>query len=228
MTTYENSPRNDCEQMELTGLTSSAEASPVNRFPLPGSNEARKITATSGRKCSALCKSASPIGSLARMLLASSKWHSATCLLTWRAQGTKSNRLLYRLVPSMPPTEGIGSGLLPTARAEDSESCGGHRGALDSLTAYTRMFSTPLASDGRGSAGIGKKELPNFVKMWPPPTGSMVTMGDLEQARWAGSNPNRPRYKEASKGVGQLNPEWVEWLMGYPAGWTDLEDSATQ
>ena len=23
---------------------------------------------------------------------------------------------------------------------------------------------------------------------------------------------------------GQLNPEWVEWLMGSPAGWTDSED----
>jgi DNA (cytosine-5)-methyltransferase 1 len=21
---------------------------------------------------------------------------------------------------------------------------------------------------------------------------------------------------------GQLNPRWVEWLMGYPDGWTDL------
>jgi len=25
---------------------------------------------------------------------------------------------------------------------------------------------------------------------------------------------------------GALNPEWVEWLMGYPAGWTALEASA--
>jgi hypothetical protein len=24
---------------------------------------------------------------------------------------------------------------------------------------------------------------------------------------------------------GSLNPQWVEWLMGYPAGWTDLEPS---
>ena len=24
---------------------------------------------------------------------------------------------------------------------------------------------------------------------------------------------------------GQLNPTWVEWLMGYPEGWTDLGDS---
>ena len=22
---------------------------------------------------------------------------------------------------------------------------------------------------------------------------------------------------------GQLNPEWVEWLMGWPIGWTDLK-----
>jgi hypothetical protein len=23
---------------------------------------------------------------------------------------------------------------------------------------------------------------------------------------------------------GQLNPEWVEWLMGFPIGWTELAD----
>jgi len=22
---------------------------------------------------------------------------------------------------------------------------------------------------------------------------------------------------------GQLNPDWVEWLMGWPIGWTDLK-----
>jgi hypothetical protein len=26
------------------------------------------------------------------------------------------------------------------------------------------------------------------------------------------------------EGTGRLNPQWVEWLMGYPVGWTDLED----
>lgn len=25
-----------------------------------------------------------------------------------------------------------------------------------------------------------------------------------------------------------LNPRWVEWLMGYPMGWTDLNHSETQ
>ncbi len=27
---------------------------------------------------------------------------------------------------------------------------------------------------------------------------------------------------------GPLNPAWVEWLMGFPEGWTDLGDSATR
>jgi hypothetical protein len=26
---------------------------------------------------------------------------------------------------------------------------------------------------------------------------------------------------------GKLNPTWVEWLMGFPLGWTELEGSAT-
>jgi hypothetical protein len=26
---------------------------------------------------------------------------------------------------------------------------------------------------------------------------------------------------------GFLNPMWVEWLMGFPLGWTDLEDLET-
>jgi hypothetical protein len=82
----------------------------------------------------------------------------------------------------------------------------------------------------------------------------MMTEADMEQARFAGSNPDRPTYQEAKKkymtmtgtgtkgrskrfrGVnkapapqevaaamgGQLNPSWVEWLMGWPIGWTDL------
>lgn len=41
---------------------------------------------------------------------------------------------------------------------------------------------TPLAADARGSAGVGKRELPNFVKAWPTPLArdSRTTRGGQE------------------------------------------------
>jgi hypothetical protein len=35
---------------------------------------------------------------------------------------------------------------------------------------------------------------------------------------------NRVAALEPSAIGGKLNPTWVEWLMGFPIGWTDLED----
>jgi DNA (cytosine-5)-methyltransferase 1 len=32
----------------------------------------------------------------------------------------------------------------------------------------------------------------------------------------------------ADSSTGQLNPMWVEWLMGYPTGWTELSPSVTR
>ena len=51
---------------------------------------------------------------------------------------------------------------------------------------------------------------------WPTPTSSE------HKYRLRGSS-------QASKNLnalhgGKLNPTWVEWLMGFPPGWTDLED----
>ena len=33
--------------------------------------------------------------------------------------------------------------------------------------------------------------------------------------------------RKAMRGGGKLNPEWVEWLMGWPIGWTALDSQAT-
>lgn len=34
-------------------------------------------------------------------------------------------------------------------------------------------------------------------------------------------------HKQVAPGGGPLSPRWVEWLMGFPIGWTDLADSET-
>jgi hypothetical protein len=63
------------------------------------------------------------------------------------------------------------------------------------------------------------------VKLVPTPTARDWKSGkgktQSEQGRTAG-----PSLAEVSGG--QLNPMWVEWLMGFPLGWTDLEDSETR
>jgi hypothetical protein len=45
-----------------------------------------------------------------------------------------------------------------------------------------------------------------------------------QQSRW--ENPERTRNLNDQIG-GQLNPTWVEWLMGWPIGWTDLKQLGT-
>ena len=62
-------------------------------------------------------------------------------------------------------------------------------------------------------------------KMWPTPqTGS-----HNEAAHNAMSGDWKTKFCEVAQipTTGQLNPNWVEWLMGFPVGWTDLSASET-
>lgn len=77
-----------CEQ--LTWFPGDSLAS---RFPSPGSDAAREMTVTSGMKCCGLLTKSGPLGSLARMLLASSAWHSRSVNLLWRAEQLPATRI---------------------------------------------------------------------------------------------------------------------------------------
>jgi hypothetical protein len=99
-----------------------------------------------------------------------------------------------------------------------------------------KMWPTPKATDGskvgrteegaRKELARGKNVDPGMaVKLLPTPTARDWKSGkgktQSERGRTAG-----PSLAEVSGG--QLNPMWVEWLMGFPLGWTDLGDSGTQ
>lgn len=108
----------------------------------------------------------------------------------------------------------------------------------DGLATAVRMWRTPDASCGeRGThspEGLRKRmergmplrindqvaEAERSVKLWPTTSASSATIQDMEQAKFSGNDPNRPKYSDV-KSVGSLNPAWVEILMGYPLGWTD-------
>jgi len=65
-------------------------------------------------------------------------------------------------------------------------------------------------------------------KMLPTPTArDYKGARKPETLKKAGRNENNSLPdKIAAYQKGTLNPEWVEWLMGYPPGWTDITDSS--
>ena len=91
-----------------------------------------------------------------------------------------------------------------------------------------KLWPTPVASDAekdRGSsAGWGLRDA---VRTFPTPTASCRDMNTMERARY--SHRDLKAMKDSgepyqTQTTGSLNPTWVEWLMGYPAGWTDCGD----
>ena len=97
------------------------------------------------------------------------------------------------------------------------------------------MFPTPTASDGvrtNLTYGAGNLTLKGKVAMMlPTPTAREPNDVGLNLDRGRYSNDTLTRKvsnQEGLKNGGRLNPEWVEWLMGWPIGWTDCEDAVTE
>ena len=65
-------------------------------------------------------------------------------------------------------------------------------------------------------------------KLWPTPNANHQQGGPTGLNGGSGARKkvhDMVGREEALKMTGgQLNPTWVEWLMGFPIGWTDLED----
>jgi hypothetical protein len=68
------------------------------------------------------------------------------------------------------------------------------------------------------------------VRMWPTPNASdhrdRGNMGSPSIQRRASIGKQLGLSMVVSDQSGALNPTWVEWLMGFPLGWTDLKGSA--
>lgn len=115
------------------------------------------------------------------------------------------------------------------------------------------LWPTPTVSGNYNRAGLSAKSgdgLATAVARWPTPTKADADGGVGHPASKQGA-PNlrtvvtgrTPNTVDAKGGTrrpgtdsqvqlvhqvgGKLNPTWVEWLMGWPIGWTDLKHSET-
>jgi site-specific DNA-cytosine methylase len=120
-------------------------------------------------------------------------------------------------------------GLLPTPSASSyGSNQGGAAGRVGqvrhSLESMARHGTWPTTSardwkDTMGEGRMGHGQLPEAVRdrMWPSPTRSDGTGGPGRSDRRTGGDNRRTAVG------GRLSPDWTEWLMGMPVGWTDLE-----
>ena len=214
----------DGEPIETSQLPLLPEDSLASLYLWPGSEEARMMTAGSGLRCLESLRKSDQHGLLRRMLLASFTWASMIVYLTWKLKATPQKHILFQLVPSTPRTDGIDSSLWPTPMsAPESEASHNQVSGRFREAMAARMWRTPDASVTTGGAANAEDRksqghaigLHDQVRMCPTPR---TPRPHDSQGKAAGDN-----YATG----GQLNPTWVEWLMGFPLGWTDSEHSET-
>ena len=185
--------------------------------------------------------------SLARYDRASCLWKTAQCSLlggwesyseTWPRWGPMRNGACWALPTPVRLTSENASGSwpTPTVQAAKISECSTavlireyHRsmnrnGAPSCLSSAVagRMWPTPVADgDRRTNYAQGGTSLRYAVRMWPTPTAQDAKNNGAPSQMERNTKP-----LNAEIG-GALNPPWVEWLMGWPIGWTGLQPLET-
>ena len=134
---------------------------------------------------------------------------------TWPSAGMMRNGKTFRRQPWALPIAENASGLFATPAKTSGHSSEAERG--------TWMGAYWLRPDG------SKKQtnLTDQVMMWPTPTATMHKgSSPAALTRKDGQDRSRDRldhFLQSLEGSGALNPTWVEWLMGFQTGHTDLQ-----
>jgi hypothetical protein len=139
----------------------------------------------------------------------------ATFSETWPRSGMTRNGTAYQLPTLVRLTDGTESGLWPTSTSQEAkhgtvtqwEMTTDHPTTKASLRvrAAKSLWPTPSANDNRDRGNLSTPAVQRRARLGKQLGLSMVV----------------------SDQSGQLNPTWVEWLMGFPIGWTALDASET-
>ena len=170
--------------------------------------EAERNESFQGRFAAALERRLRPIG-------------STECNLIYTHSVTPAGRRLFHVVPSMRPTVVTGSGLWPTPtacadksiRTPEGARAEVERGKSPDLAAHVMaMWPTPVANDDNKSP---EAHMAMKARMKGGPRNCITSLQVMAKANGqalAGSSATTEK-------PGALNPEFVFWLMGFPAEW---------
>lgn len=170
----------------------------------------------SGASSPASPERSAPGGFSLRTPPTSSSSGSTSCYRTLTRSGTMRNGNACPRPSSAPPTSGTGYGYLPKRESPD------YREALERLRRLARDIA----------AGRNPPLPPKEFAYWPTPTRSDAKNRGVPSQLTRQYIPLSCRVRMTPNGRfdaggGRANPEFVEWLMGWPMGWSALEPLAT-
>ena len=211
-------------KQDLKPSQSSPAAFRASPSPLQESGVALRMNATCGRRCAALLPNCGPVGCLGKMLLASSIWGSTKRSLTWQKRDTLFSHSYFRLAASahgMSASELLSSRLMfPTPLASDKNTC------RDAANLDVYLSDNGIFRKVNRNGAIWSLSLSAAV-FYLTPAASEGYRSTLKPAAFRDKSPSsnlsaqviRQELPLSEKAA--LNPDWVEWLMGFPPKWTD-------
>jgi len=117
---------------------------------------------------------------------------------TWPRSGMTRSGTAFQLPTLAPLTDETESGSWPIPTVNGN---------------YNRVGLSAQSGDGVATA----------VTRWPTPHGMCVPNKRRARRRGTGKEKLSEMVVDGQVGNGSLNPTWVEWLMGFPLGWTVCE-----
>ena len=174
------------------------------------------------------------------LLVSKTAWSSKMCALTWKEKVTKSGRSIFQITGVGAPHKRERVWIVANSRrtlrqGSELEGENADESKQENADQYQRSSSTStdnvadthtrLSNGSVEEVQSGRQTLTLAVKeqMWPTPTvNDSKNNAGPSQFKRKGTNLNVAVAKRGTQG-GSLNPTWVEWLMGYPAGYTDLK-----
>jgi hypothetical protein len=136
-----------------------------------------------------------------------------TSLVIWPSSGMTRSGTAFPLPPSVPRTSAIASGSLPIGPNSDG------------------LWPTPTSGDHSTRYAQGGMPLGMAARLdWQTPSAADADGGHRRRGGVRSDELLLSGQAQQADGVttGSLNPTWVEWLMGFPLGWTDCGHLVTR
>jgi hypothetical protein len=199
---------------KLKDPTSLQAATPANPSRKQANAKARKTQDTSGHGYEKPLANYDPTTQSWKMYQDISLWEQPKSLERLPKSGMTRNGVLYRQPDWVPIISEKESSSWPTPTTQEVE----HPNAI-----WNENMRRVSSSGSTHSMGLA-----DAAQMWPTPTanswGSTGHRQLLDKKVANGTITLQQKKQMTSGNGGKLNPTWVEWLMGFPTGWTDLED----